>query len=292
MKQSGVFLIVCAFSASMMARPADPDKPDNMAPQAISGYKLVWNDEFNIKGKPDSLSWKYEKGFQRNHELQWYQADNANCNGGSLKIVGRREKFANPGYEMGSSNWKRNRDSITYTAASINTAGLHSWLYGRFVVRARIPAVKGAWPAIWTLGNDRPWPSNGEVDQMEFYQITGIPSILANAAWGTDIQYKAKWKSTNRPLTHFTDNDKDWANKFHIWRMDWDKDYIRLYLDDELLNEVDLSKTINPDGFNPFHQAEYILLNLAIGGDNGGDPSQTVFPIVYEVDYVRIYQKK
>lgn len=292
MKKITTFLIVCAFSGSLMARQADPYKPDNKSPQAISGYKLVWNDEFNIKGKPDSTSWKYEKGFERNHELQWYQADNANCNGGSLKIEGRREKLANPGYEKGSNNWKRNRDSINYTAASINTAGLHSWLYGRFVVRARIPAVKGAWPAIWTLGNDRPWPSNGEVDQMEFYQIKNVPSILANAAWGTETQNRAKWKGSNRPLTHFTGKDKDWANKFHIWRMDWDKDFIRLYLDDELLNEVDLSKTINPDGFNPFHQAEYILLNLAIGGDNGGDPSQTVFPIVYEVDYVRIYQKK
>ena len=292
MKKITTFLIVCAFSGTMMARSVDPYKPDNKAPRAISGYRLVWNDEFNIKGKPDSTSWKYEKGFVRNHEIQWYQADNANCNGGSLKIEGRREKFANPRYEKGSNNWKRNRDSINYTAASMNTAGRHSWLYGRFVVRARIPAVKGAWPAIWTLGNDHPWPSNGEVDQMEFYQIKGVPSILANAAWSTGPRNSAKWKGSNRPLTHFTDKDSDWANKFHIWRMDWDKDFIRMYLDDELLNEVDLSKTINPDGFNPFHQAEYILLNLAIGGDNGGDPSQTVFPIVYEVDYVRIYQKK
>jgi beta-glucanase (GH16 family) len=74
--------------------------------------------------------------------------------------------------------------------------------------------------------------------------------------------------------------------------LNWDKDFIRLYLDNELLNEVDLSKTINPDGFNPFNQPQYILLNLAIGGDHGGDPSQTVFPIAYEVDYVRIYQKE
>jgi beta-glucanase (GH16 family) len=292
MKKITTFLIVCTFSGSMMASPADPYKPDNNSPQAISGYKMVWNDEFNIKGKPDSTSWKYEKGFVRNHEIQWYQPENANCNGGLLKIEGRREKFANTRYEKGSNNWKRNRDSINYTAASINTAGLHSWLYGRFIVRARIPAVKGAWPAIWTLGNDHPWPSNGEIDQMEFYQIKNVPSILANVAWSTGPRNSAKWKGSNRPLTHFTDKDKDWANKFHIWRMDWDKDFIRLYLDDELLNEVDLSKTINPDGFNPFHQAEYILLNLAIGGDNGGDPSQTVFPIVYEVDYVRIYQKK
>ena len=292
MKKTAVLFLVFLLTGYLMSREINPNKPDKRGPQLVSGYNLVWSDEFNIPGKPDSTSWNYENGFMRNHENQWYQPENATCTGGVLILEGRREKFANPNYGAGSNDWKKSRDSIRYTAASINTAGLHSWLYGRFVVRAKIPAVKGAWPAIWTLGNDRLWPSNGEIDQMEFYQINGVPSILANAAWGTDTRNKAKWKGSNRPLTHFTDKDKDWTTKYHIWRMDWDPDFIRLYLDDELLNEIDLSKTINPDGFNPFHQAEYILLNLAIGGDNGGDPSQTIFPIQYMVDYVRIYQKK
>ena len=73
--------------------------------------------------------------------------------------------------------------------------------------------------------------------------------------------------------------------------MEWDEDFIKLYLDDELLNEVDLSHTLNPDGFNPFRQPHYILFNLAIGS-NGGNPSTTSFPRTYEVDYVRVFQKK
>ena len=50
-----------------------------------------------------------------------------------------------------------------------------------------------------------------------------------------------------------------------MWRMDWDTDWIRLYQDGRLLNEIDLSKTVNPDGTNPFHQPHFILMNLAIG---------------------------
>jgi beta-glucanase (GH16 family) len=73
--------------------------------------------------------------------------------------------------------------------------------------------------------------------------------------------------------------------------MDWDSESIKIFLDDQLLNEVLLSETVNPDSFNPFLQPHYILLNLAIGG-NGGDPSGSESPIKYEVDYVRIYQKK
>ena len=74
--------------------------------------------------------------------------------------------------------------------------------------------------------------------------------------------------------------------------MDWTPDYIRIYLDDELLNDIDLSKTINGragGNENPFHTPQYILLNLAIGGDNGGEPLPDAFPMNYEIDYVRVY---
>ena len=71
--------------------------------------------------------------------------------------------------------------------------------------------------------------------------------------------------------------------------MDWSKDSINLYLDDELFNITTLDHTINADGTNPFLQPQYLLLNLAIGG-NGGKPSNTKL-IIYEVDYVRVYQK-
>ncbi|MGE5406639.1 MAG: hypothetical protein ACM3NR_02910, partial [Methanosarcina sp.] len=74
-----------------------------------------------------------------------------------------------------------------------------------------------------------------------------------------------------------------------IWMMDWNKDSISLFLDGKLLNSTLVSQTVNPDGFNPFLQPHYLLLNLAIGGA-GGDPSRSPFPIRYEVDYVRVYQ--
>ena len=75
--------------------------------------------------------------------------------------------------------------------------------------------------------------------------------------------------------------------------MDWTKDYIELYVDNQLLNRVSVDSLYNKDGsgFNPFRQPHYILLNLAIGGQNGGDPSNTSFPRKFEIDYVRVYQK-
>ena len=134
---------------------------------------------------------------------------------------------------------------------------------------------------MWFLGVNGKWPLNGEIDMMEFYHST----LLANTCYGKNL-----WNSSKTPLTHFTVKDPQWTTKFHDWRMDWDADFIKLYVDDELLNTTDLSKTIDPDGSNPFHQPAFLLLNLAIGA-TGGDPSKTQFPVKFEVDYVRVYQR-
>ncbi|MDJ1506301.1 glycoside hydrolase family 16 protein [Xanthocytophaga agilis] len=249
-------------------------------------WHLVWADEFNQEGAPNPKNWKFEQGFVRNHELQWYQPENARCEKGMLIIEARKERMLNPSYKAGSTEWRTSRKTIEYTASSLNTQGLYSFQYGRFEMRAKIDTHPGLWPAFWTLGVAGEWPSNGEIDIMEYYR----DMLLANVAWGTNKRYSAKWRTTKKQLSTFTDNH--WAEKFHVWRMDWDETAIQLYVDNELLNEVLLNETINGDGSgkNPFQQPHYILLNLALGGDNGGDPTATTFPARFEVDYVRVYQ--
>jgi beta-glucanase (GH16 family) len=250
-----------------------------------AGYKLVWSDEFDVDGRPNSANWKYEQGFVRNEEDQWYQSDNATVSGGLLVIEARREQKANPNYQAGSTDWKKNRQYAEYTSSSLLTSGLHSWQFGRFEMRGRIDTRAGLWPAWWTLGNSGQWPSNGEIDIMEFYQ----GKVLANVACGTATAYQAKWDSVSKAISSF--NDPMWSSKFHVWRMDWDDTKIDLYLDDVLMNTSNLADMLNADGTSPFRQPAYMLLNLAIGGTAGGDPSGTTFPARYEIDYVRVFQK-
>jgi beta-glucanase (GH16 family) len=114
---------------------------------------------------------------------------------------------------------------------------------------------------------------------------------LANAALKVDGQWEPEWDAEKIPFERFLEKDPNWPQKFHVWKMEWTHDYIRLYLDEELLNEVNISDADYTDGFNPFRQPHYILLNLALGS-NGGDPSDTDFPLKYEVDYVRVFQGK
>ena len=256
------------------------------APQAPAGYELVWSDEFDRDGPPDPAQWGYERGFVRNQELQWYQPENAQVESGFLIIEAKRERHANPNYQPDATDWKRQRESADYTSASLTTRGLHSWQYGRFEMRGRIDTRAGLWPAFWTLGVSGSWPRNGEIDIMEYYR--GL--LLANVAWGSATPNRAVWADTRTPITTLGDA---WSNAFHVWRMDWDADRIRLSVDDKELNSVDLSKTVNEDGsgVNPLRQPHHIILNLAIGGTSGGDPAATAFPAKFEVDYVRIYRR-
>lgn len=294
--QSASRIALASFALAACAHP----RPELRAPSG-EPYALVWSDEFTGDGPLDPANWSFENGFVRNQELQWYQPENAARADGMLVIEGRRERKPNPRYVAPSaataapSNAPRrswaNREFIDYTSASVNTRGKHAWVYGRFEIRARIDVRTGSWPAFWTLGARGPWPANGEIDIMEFYDDT----LLFNVAWGGATA--AKWNSKKVRLDRFP---ADWATKFHVWRMDWDERAIRLFLDDSLMNEQSLATTINAprSGFggatpamdNPFHGPAYILINQAMGGQHGGDPAKTQLPLRYEVDWVRVYQ--
>lgn len=251
------FVLLC-FAATMIAS-GEP------------GWKLVWSDEFNKDGRPDPAKWTYERGFVRNHELQWYQPENAWCENGLLIIEGRK-------------------NGGKYTSASLTTRGISSWKYGRFEMRGRIDVRAGLWPAFWTLGVERPWPWNGEVDIMEYYR--GM--LLANLIWagkgGTSSFTERRMAFGGMPVA--SASHPEWASQFHVWRMDWDEKRLVISVDGEVLNNADLDRAGNPDGTNGFRQPHYIILNLAIGGTAGGDPSSTEFPARFEVDWVRIYQRK
>jgi beta-glucanase (GH16 family) len=269
-------------------------------PRAENGerYRLAWADEFDGDGPLDPAHWGFESGFVRNQELQWYQPENAVRRNGLLVIEGRREHKPNPRYVAPSAastaataapsrrGWA-NREFIEYTSASVNTRARHEWVYGRFEMRARIDVRRGSWPAFWTLGSHLPWPANGEIDIMEFYDDT----LLFNVAWAGES--RPVWNSVKRQRSTFP---AGWETQFHTWRMDWDERSIKLYLDDVLMNSQDLSVTINasragqgPSPENPFHGPVYLLVNQAMGGQHGGDPAASV-PITFEVDYVRVYQ--
>jgi beta-glucanase (GH16 family) len=255
-----------------------------------AGYSLVWNDEFDGRGHPDSSKWGYdtwgnyigwgngEKEFYTNNDLS-----NAYLSDGKLHIVAREQRNS----EVVSGNTY----NYDYTSARLITRDKASWTYGFIEVRAKIPGGGGTWPAIWALGTDGDWPEAGEIDLME--------------QWGTDTACMGTF--------HVTDNNgssgylwpSDIFNTFHNFQLLWTPTVpategaeaipakLTIMVDGEVMNTwtKDLSLTDPAASYAqwPFDKPEYLLLNLALSGNVPIDTS--IFPRDFQVDYVRVYQK-
>ncbi len=239
--------------------------------------KLIFEEYFE-----NLDNWVFENGFIRNKELQYYTNKNVEFSNG-LKIYGKKESIKNELYDKNSDDWRKNREYSEYTSSSINTKGKFEFQYGVLEVKAKIPTADGSWPAIWLMGSEEEHPFCDEVDVMEYYLCGETPSILANFLWSNNGEYN--WSTKQIALDYFKNKDVDWENKFHIWKLDWQENYMRVYIDDELINEINIS---NIKG-NKFKKKYYILLNLAIGR-KGLRPKDVDLPLIYEIEYVKVFQ--
>ena len=246
--------------------------------------KLVFEDEFNYRGLPDSTKWGYEEGFVRNQEPQYYtvkRLENCRVENGSLVIETRKETYPNAAYKPGSADWDRKEQSAHYTSASINTKGKFSWKYGRIEVRAKVPAGLGIWPAVWMLGTTK-WPECGEIDIMEFLGKN------SSKIYGT-VHY-LDTTGTFRDRGEVANGIKP-SDGFHVYAIDWNDQQITFYYDSLAYFVFDFKKAKDNPG-NVFQKDFYLLLNLAVGheGSWAGPLDDKVLPAKYYIDYVKVYQ--
>jgi VCBS repeat-containing protein len=264
---------------------------DSFAPNPPPGMKLVWSDEFDADGRPDPANWTYETGYVRNHEAQWYRPESAEVRDGCLVITAEHHEQPLPNPNPFARMFGGNGGPIEYTSACLITKGLHAFQYGRIEARIKAPLMEGAWPAFWTLGVSENWPSCGEIDIFEYYQDI----VLANFCWSSAKgQWTAEWSSVKTRIEQYKRNDPEWADKFHVYAMDWNEHRITLSVDGVPVNDSSIDDVRNArfrSVENPFRQPHYLLVNLALGGDSGGDVTKVPFPVRMYVDYVRVYQK-
>ena len=261
-------------------------------PPAPKEYELAWADEFDEDGAPDPEKWGFEEGFVRNGEIQWYQRENAYCKDGYLVLEAKAERKPNPDYVPGSTNWRTSREYIDYTSASLTTDGKKDFLYGAFEFRARIPVEKAAWPAVWTTGTSMPWPYNGEMDMLEFYRREDGPTLFANFFWVGSSEKVIKENTSHTLLSHFTGKNPRWADEFHVWRVEWDKETITISVDGELLNTGKMREMLNGgdyQGKNPFMHPQRLRINLALRDEEYDKVNPLLLPYRMEIDYIRYY---
>ncbi len=278
-------MLFCSIFALALPGSLRAQDADLITTTTPPGYKLVWSDEFrkDPDGLPDPTKWSYEEGFIRNHESQYYtkeRKENARVENGQLIIEGRKEEYHSAGLDTAKPGFLAH-----YTSAALETIGKASWTYGRIEVKAKLPAGKGVWPAIWTLGTNEKnpqvgWPKCGEIDIMEL--VGKEPGIIH----GT-IHYFVDGKHASQGAQLPIDHPE---SGFHVYAAEWTPDRIDLFVDDQKYFSFDVSKADN-DGQNPFHKPHFLILNLALGGDWGGSIDDSIFPQRMTIDYVRVYQK-
>ncbi|MBK3518802.1 glycoside hydrolase family 16 protein [Carboxylicivirga marina] len=243
-----------------------------------SGYQLVWSDEFDYAGLPDSSKWSYDvegNAWQwGNNELQHYTAnrlENAVVKDGQLHIIAHKEDGFNR----------------SYTSARLVTKGKGDWLYGRIEVRAKVASGKGTWPAIWMLPSDWEyggWPDSGEIDIMEYVGYAP-DSLFFTVHTGAYNHVKGTHKA-NGVLVPDAEHD------YHVYALEWTASKCLFFLDDEKVFEFKKEERATSAEW-PFDKRFHLIVNLAVGGNWGGKHGvdETIFPCEMLVDYVRVYQK-
>lgn len=258
--------LMIAIGLSLASCSAQPQK---------NGWRLVWSDEFNYKGLPDTSKWNYDVGSDHgwgNNELEYYtyrRKENARVENGKLIIEARKEKA----------------DSFNYTSARLLTRGKASWQYGKIEVKAKIPKGVGSWPAIWTLADGmKRWPDDGEIDIMEH---VGFHQGYIHGSIHCKKYYHVI--GTQKTDTVYV---PDCSSAFHVYSLEWDKEIIKVAVD----GKVYFSFSNEHKGYEywPFDNKMFLILNIAVGGNWGGQKGvdDKAFPMKMEIDYVRVYQKK
>ncbi|HEX7904560.1 MAG TPA: glycoside hydrolase family 16 protein [Chitinophagaceae bacterium] len=243
--------------------------------EAGPSWQLVWNDEFNYTGLPDSNKWNYNTGGHGwgNRELQFYtyrRKENARVENGQLIIEARKERSG----------------GLNYTSARLVTKGKGEWQYGRIEVKAKIPSGLGTWPAIWMLAARSPlkWPDDGEIDIMEH---VGHNQGYIHGS----VHCKKYYHSIGTQKTD-TIYVPDCSDVFHVYAVEWDKDSVRASVDNDTYFRF-ANEHSSYEAW-PFDNKMYLLLNIAVGGNWGAQKGvdSTIYPRRMEIDYVRVYQQK
>ncbi|GLR15392.1 family 16 glycosylhydrolase [Portibacter lacus] len=254
-----------------------------------ANWKLIWADEFNYKGKPDSTKWKHEIGFKRNKELQYYtnQPENSRVEDGTLIIEAHKEIIKNEAFISESDkSWKKNRPHSDYSSASLTTKDLAEWQYGRIDIRAKLPKGRGMWPAFWMLGKNCPevgWPACGEIDIMEHvgYNPDSIFGTIHTKAYN-------HLKNTQKGKSIFIENPYD---TFHDYSVIWTAESIDFLVNGKVYNHIENEHKTTDEW--PFDQHFHLKVNVAVGGMWGGVKGidENIFPNQMIIDYVRVFKK-
>lgn len=268
------------------------------------GYVLVWQDLFD-GDELNELRWNIEVNGAGggNNELQYYtdRATNVHVGddgkgNGCLILTAHRESY-------GGKN---------FTSGRVNSKNLVAFKHGKIEAAIRMPkTANGLWPAFWMMGNDYDavgWPKCGETDIVEMGHQNAFAAGNQEKYFNGAMHWGQGWPNAS----YARDTTKSYSlqdGEFHIFTAIWDENSMSMYVDLDQMPvqtpyfKMDIPCTEPDNEWSPgnyFHKENFILFNLAVGGN---------FPGIYNADeitalndangqeasmyvnYVKIYQK-
>ena len=271
-----LLLVILAFSGCFLKKTDNTKKTSDSTTN--NEYQQVWSDEFDYTGLPDSTKWKYDTEGNAagwgNNEAQFY-------------TIGKKENCWVENGKLAITAIKEDIEGKKYSSARLVSKA--DWKFGRVEVRAKLPAGRGTWSAIWMMPGgwtfkDGNWPNIGEIDIME--HVGHDLNVIHASAHSKDYQWQAETQKTAIITV------PESSEKFHSYIMEWTPEVMKAFVDDSCYF------TYKNEGLGetkwPYDKPFYLILNLAIGGAWGSIKGidESAFPQTMEIDYVRIFQKK
>jgi len=229
---------------------------------------LIWSDEFNGTGSPNSANWAFDLGQSGwgNQEIQNYTNSTTNCRQEDGRLIIDAIKTG-----------------TTWTSARIKTQNKISFKYGKIVFRAKVPTGVGTWPALWSLGDNFPtvgWPACGEIDILEH---VGRDPNTVMCALHNPSSFGNTVNKASRSLPTAT-------TEFHEYAISWNPNRIIFYVDNvPYYTYAPATKTL---ANWPYDANQFLIINLAMGGTLGGPVDPNLTSARFEIDYVRVYEER
>jgi beta-glucanase (GH16 family) len=272
---TAVLLVLVAIVIVLFTNCAS--NPNQNSNKNSEEYFLIWQNEFEYNGLPDSTKWNYDTEGNEfgwgNNEAQYYtesRIENAVVNDGIMKIRALKEDFSGKDY------------------TSARLISKFEPKYGKIEVSAKLPDGRGTWAAIWMMPggwsfNDGNWPDIGEIDIME--HVGHDPGVIHASAHSKDYQWQ---KGTQKTAVI---NVPKATEEFHTYILEWSPYVLKAFVDDSLYFEY-WNEGLGETKW-PYDKPFYLILNVAVGGEWGNIKGidDEAFPQVMEIDYVRVYQK-
>jgi beta-glucanase (GH16 family) len=238
-------------------------------PREIDGWKLLWHDEFDGPAL-DATKWTpCERG-----PSDWND---------TMSRDPRCFAFRNGCLHLrGLVNDDRARDPSEFLTGGVTSKGKFSFRHGKVVIRARFRSARGAWPALWMLGDKGRWPHNGEIDLMEHLNFDDIVYQTVHSHWANEVNKGGQpRKGSTAPIRR---------DEFNTYGVEWDAERLAFTVNGKRTFTYPRVPEKGPEQW-PFDQPFYLILSMQIGGKWVGKTDPKDYPAGMEIDWVRVYRR-